>query len=200
VAGKELFNLQRDPEQKNDVAIANPKIVTKLRGYYERWWANIEPLLDVAVPIHVGSDREPVTCLTSHDWVDANTANASAIRAGEKRNGPWNIHVERNGTYEIALRRWPMEADTAITASVPAHRPEDDSLPTVYPQGKALPAARARLKAGGFDEVKAIKAEDKAVNFRVSLTASRLQLQTWFLNAGGEEICGAYYTYITRKS
>jgi len=198
VEGKELFNLETDPAQTNNVAAANPKIVAKMRDHYERWWAKIEPSLADPVPISVGSEREPVTCLTSHDWVDANTANASAIRLGEKRNGPWNILVERAGEYEIALRRWPQEADAAITAGIPAHHPEDDKFPAVYPEGKALPIARARLRIGTLDQAKPVSAEDRAANFRVTLPAGRTQIQTWFLNAAGEKLCGAYYTYVRR--
>ena len=197
VAGKELFDLESDPGQKNDVAAAHPQIVARLRGHYERWWQRIEPGLAEAVPIHVGSAREPVTCLSSHDWVDANTANPSAIRLGEKRNGPWNIRVERAGAYEFALRRWPAEAGTALTAGLPAHHPEDDSFPAVYPEGKALPIARARLQVGGVDEVKPVGAGDQAAVFRVQLAAGRTEVRTWFLDGRGQELCGAYYTYVT---
>ena len=200
VAGKELYDLANDPGQKNDVAAANPKIVAKLRDHYERWWANIEPSLEDPVTINVGSDREPVTCLTSHDWVDANTANASAIRAGVKRNGPWHIRVERAGRYEILLRRWPEEAGAAIAAGLPAHHPEDRNFPAVYPEGKALPVAKARLKVGAIDEVKPVHTEDTAAAFRIDLAAGRTQIQTWFLDAQGEELCGAYYTYVRRQS
>ncbi|MFB3829592.1 MAG: arylsulfatase [Bryobacteraceae bacterium] len=200
VAGKELFNLESDPGQKNDVAAANPKIVAKLRDRYERWWAEIEPSLAEPVPIVIGSGREPVTCLTSHDWVDANTANASAIRAGARRNGPWHVRVERAGRYEISLRRWPEEAGAAIVAGLPAHRPEDGNFPVVYPEGKALPVARARLKAGASDETKAVRAEDRAATFQINLAAGGTQIQTWFLSAQGEELCGAYYTYVRRLS
>ncbi len=200
VEGKELYNLESDPGQEDDVAAANPRIVSKLREHYERWWAKTEPSLADPIPISVGSDREPVTRLTSHDWVEANTANASAIRKGQQRNGPWNILVERAGTYEVSLHRWPREAEAAITAGLPAHHPEDDRFPAVYPEGIALGIARARLQVGGFDEVKPVEAEDKAATFQVNLGAGRTQIQTWLLSTSGEPLCGAYYTYIGRRS
>ena len=35
------------------------------------------------------------------------------VRAGVRRNGPWNVEVAAAGEYEIALRRWPAEFDAA---------------------------------------------------------------------------------------
>ena len=40
--------------------------------------------------------------------------------------------------------------------------------------------------------------EDKAVTFRVVLEAGKTQLQTWFDDAEGRELCGAYYVYVHR--
>src|SRR5262245_58661215 len=39
--------------------------------------------------------------------------------AGQNVNGQWRPQVKQSGAYEIALRRWPKEADAAITASAP---------------------------------------------------------------------------------
>jgi hypothetical protein len=160
----------------------------------------MEPALAEPVPIHVGSPHEKVTCLNAHDWVAPNTANPSNIRLGTKHNGPWHILVERAGEYEISLRRWPEEADTAITAGLPAHHPEDPSFPAYFPEGKALPIARARLTIGALDESKPVVGEAKAVPFRVKLPAGKTPIQTWFYDSAGQELCGAYYTYVRRVS
>jgi hypothetical protein len=198
VAGKELYNLQKDPGQKNDLAAGNPELVQKLRDHYERWWTSVELSLAEPVRIHLGSDQEPVTCLTAHDWVAPNTANPSNIRLATKRSGPWNILVGRSGEYEISLRRWPAEADTALTAGIAAHHPEDDSFPAYFPEGKALPITRARVKVGLLDESKPVGKGDKSAVFRANLVSGKTQIQTWFYDADDQELCGAYYTYIRR--
>jgi hypothetical protein len=63
-----------------------------------------------------------------------------------------------------------------------------------------LPIAKARLKLGGTDETKAVRADDKEIVFNATLkTGARLQMQSWFYEASGRELCGAYYAYIRRK-
>ena len=43
-------------------------------------------------------------------------------------------------------------------------------------------------------------AGDKEATFTVRLKAGqKLPLQTWFLDAGGKELCGAYFAYVRRK-
>jgi hypothetical protein len=61
-----------------------------------------------------------------------------------------------------------------------------------------LPIAQARLKIGAHDERRAVAAADKAVMFTVRLEAGRTQLQTWFEDAAGHAVCGAYYVYVER--
>ena len=34
--------------------------------------------------------------------------------------------------------------------------------------------------------------------FRVKLTAGKTHLKTWFYDAGGKELCGAFYVYVRR--
>ena len=103
--------------------------------------------------------------------------------------------MERDGEYEISLLRWPVEADLALTAASPEYKCVDG----VYPAGKALPIAKARLRVGAFDSTQAVKKDDKASPFTVKLKAGRTQLQGWFLDADGKEICGAYYALVRRK-
>jgi hypothetical protein len=68
------------------------------------------------------------------------------------------------------------------------------------PTGKALPIARARLKIGAVDDTKPVTAQDKAITFSVRLKAgAKLPLQTWFYDADGKELCGAYFAYVRRK-
>jgi hypothetical protein len=64
--------------------------------------------------------------------------------------------------------------------------------------GKALPIARARLKVANFDQTVPVTATDKAISFTVNLPAGPTDLQTWFLNANGGLLTGAYYVYVNR--
>ena len=107
----------------------------------------------------------------------------------------WNILVERDGEYEIALMRWPAESGLAIRAASPEFKAPAGN----YAAGVALPVAKARLKIGDADQSAAVKETDKAVTFTVALKAGRTQLQTWFYDAAGKDLCSAYYAEVRRK-
>ncbi len=195
VAGKELYDLKTDPGQKTDVAGQQAQVVSKMREHYERWWADIEPRLNDFTPIVIGSDKENPVTLSAADWANVYCDNMQQLRSGVSRNGPWHLLVERAGDYEIELRRWPREADALIAASVPEFKAVDGTLPA----GKALPIARGRLKLGAFDESRPIAAGDKGITFSLPLQAGKTQMQTWFYDGAGNELCGAYFAYVRRK-
>jgi arylsulfatase len=196
VGEKELYDLRTDPGQKKDVAAENPGVVKRMRAHYEKWWGAVAPALDDFSPISIGSDRENPVTLTAADWANVYCDNMGNLRAGLNRNGPWHLLVEQDGTYEIELRRWPREADAAIAGGVPAFKAVDGGLPA----GKALPVARARLKLGGLDETKPVGPKDKGVTFTATLKkGSKARMQTWFYDAEGKELCGAYFAYVRRK-
>jgi arylsulfatase A-like enzyme len=213
VKGKELYNIKADPGQKDDVAAEHSEIVNKMRDHYETWWSAIEPGLSEFETLTLGSDHENPTRLSSLDWlapkltIAAQTVDIRQLgqvpvvegslpmgRPMPVLNCPWSVSVERDGSYEISLRRWPEEADTAITASLPPYHGVDGK----FPAGKALPAAKARLKIGEADVSKPVTQDDKAATFTVRLAAGKTQLNTWFYDADGEELCGAFYVHVRR--
>jgi hypothetical protein len=104
--------------------------------------------------------------------------------------------VARAGLYEIALRRWPAEADTPIRAGLPPTQHADGE----FPAGVALPVAAARLAVGDFTARKAVRDGDRAIIFSTRLAAGRTRLQTRFDDADGNMICGAYYVTVRRVS
>ena len=62
VHGNELYDLRTDPSQKTNVADQQPEVLKQLRGDYEKWWGEVEPLLNDPVPIVIGAKEEnPVT-------------------------------------------------------------------------------------------------------------------------------------------
>ncbi|HYT87326.1 MAG TPA: arylsulfatase [Gemmataceae bacterium] len=196
VHGKALYDLNTDPGQAKDVAAAHPDVLKKMRAHYEKWWAGIAPKLDDFNPISIGADQENPVTLSAADWANVYCDNMQNLRQGVNKNGPWHLLVEKDGTYEIGLRRWPREADAAIPAGVPAFKAVDGKLPP----GKALPITKARIKIGDVDQSKPVAAQDKEVTFTVPLRAgTRLQMQSWFYDAAGQELCGAYFAYVRRK-
>jgi arylsulfatase A-like enzyme len=214
VKGEKLYDIKSDPAQKSDVAAQHPELVKAMRAHYEKWWAAVQSGLRKFETLDVGSDSENPTCLTSMDWLapqltpcsqpfDVRLAGETLVKEGSLpggrpqpvMNGPWNLRVTRDGVYRISLWRWPREADARLAGSVPAYKGVDGS----FPAGKALPIAKARLRIGGFDATTPVSALDKEAVFETRLKTGKTQLQTWFYDAQGRELCGAFYVEVLRK-
>jgi arylsulfatase A-like enzyme len=213
VKGTELYNLDGDPGQTHDVASQHPDLVARMRRHYEAWWAQVEPTLNEFERITLGAPEENPVRLSSLDWlapklvpaaqtVDIRLLGVPVVEGSlplgrpiPVLNGPWNVEVARDGLYGISLRRWPKEADAPLTAGLPAYRGVDG----VFPEGKALPIAKARLKVGEVDVSQPVAEGDKAASFTVRLQTGKTQLQTWFYDARGEELCGAFYVEVRRR-
>ena len=195
IRDQELYNLTTDFEQKNNVIAQHPEIVGRLRADYERWWAKIAPTVNEMGAIVLGSDAENPTQLSPAEWVDVFFDQGAQVRSGVRRNGAWNVSIDRAGEYQIELRRWPREANVAISAGMPA-RPHAFGE---FRAGVALPIVSAKLKVGEIEKNQAIAPGDQAVVHVVQLERGPTRLQTWFYDADGKEICGAYYVYVTRK-
>jgi arylsulfatase len=196
VKGTELFDLRTDPGQAKDIAAEQPDVLAKMRGHYERWWSEIEPLVGLPVPIVIGADEENPVTLTSADWWNVYCDNMNDLRTGKAVNSKWTITPAKDGDYEIALRRWPREADAPIAAGVPAFQAVDGTLPA----GKALPIASIRVTVGDVLDQTKIVADAKEIVFTVTLKGGDvLPMQSYCLDASGKELCGAYFAYVRRK-
>ncbi len=184
INGEELYDMQADPAQENDVAGGNPQVVETLRRSYDNWWADVSQRFDEHCEIVIGSDKENPTRLMSHDWHEAPVWSQSAVRSGSEKNGFWAVEVARDGTYEFSLRRWPEELGEPITAAISG--------------GQAISATEARLKIADVDAAKPIPEGAVAMTFEVQLQAGKTRLETWFTDKGKGESRGAYYVYAKR--
>jgi arylsulfatase A-like enzyme len=208
VNGKELYDMPADPGQENDIADANPLMVKELRQSYEEWWASVSERFDEYCPIIVGSDEQNPTRLNSHDWHDANPVpwHMGHIRNAVKSNGFWMIDVAQAGTYEMSLRRWPIEENAPLNAAISGtDNPRDGRVyqsgmytETGYKPGKAVKITGARLKVGEQDLTMDVAPDDIAATFTMQLQPGETRMEAWFSDDTGDE-WGAFYVYVTRK-
>jgi arylsulfatase A-like enzyme len=189
-----LYDLSTDPGQTTNVIANYPDVVAQMRSHYETWWAGVAPTVNTFSRLTIGSDAANPVLLASTEWRNVLVDGQFQVRTAPVKNGPWTIQVDRAGDYQIELRRWPVEANTAMTAGLPPYTAVDGT----YVAGKALPIRQARLKVATFDQTVPVTATDKAISFTVNLPAGPTNLQTWFLNANGGLLTGAYYVYVNR--
>ncbi len=114
----ELYDVQADPGQKNDLAASHPGIVSELKEAYEEYWQEIQPDTQRVPRIRLGNPKQKVTALTHMNltpiqggrisWSQDSVVNAYVAA------GKWSVYVEQPGPYEVELRRWPIGVDRAI--------------------------------------------------------------------------------------
>lgn len=172
IDGRELYDIEADPGQKDDIAHDHPEVVAQLRGDYQRWYDDVSQGYDEYVPIHLGSPAEDPATLISHDWHGPQVPwNQRQIENGMLGNGFWAVHVVRPGRYRIALRDRPAYVE--------------------HP----LAGAKARLQVGDFDQEKAVPDGADQVAFEVTLPTGETRLQTWITLDDGQQR-GAYFVVV----
>jgi hypothetical protein len=172
INGKELFDLNIDPEQKKDVAGMHPDVVAELRKAYEGWYADLSKRFDEYCAIVIGSEKENPAQLCCHDWHgEIAPSGQEMVRRAVKANGFWALEVARAGKNAFTLRQQPAEADFPIKAST------------------------AQMKIGDVDVSKPVPAGATGVTFEVELPAGKTRLQTWFSDKS-YELHGAFYVEV----
>jgi len=193
INGEKLYDIKADPGQKKNVIDKYPQVVEKLRQDYDKWWDDVSERFGEYCHIIIGSEKENPSCLTTHDIHGLVMWDQSQVRRGARTDGFWAVKVDRPGTYEISLRRWPKEANEAITKKVSIQQMESNR--------ESTNATHARLKIADVDITKPIPPDAVEVKFKVSLQAQETRLQTWFINdRGNGHTFGAYYVYVKRLS
>ena len=178
VNGEELYDVESDPGQINDIAAESPQIVDCLRLEYDRWWHELQSAFAETVAIPVGSEHENPTILSARDWhptrgrvpwsqtwIDVPAYDAE---------GYWMVDVLATGAYRIELRAHPREAD--------------------LPMG----VTSASLLIGEDEFQQSCQATDTMTAFDVQLSAGVTSLSSLLVDAAGQRERGAYYVYVCK--
>jgi len=188
----ELYDMTSDPGQKSDIAAANPAVVAKLKGDYEKWWNMVSARGNAYARIVLGDSRENPSRLTAHDWHgdDAEKVwSQRSIRNAPLANGFWAVETAKPGKYRFELRRWPKEVNLPLDAPYADSEPNKEKA-----AGKAILVAQARIRIGNVDRTADVKPGSVSAVFDIDLPAGPFELQTWLISPGGEQR-GAYFVY-----
>jgi arylsulfatase A-like enzyme len=177
VHGRELFDIQADPGQANDIAAAHPEVVKRLTAAYEQWWSSLLPAFDRDVRIVIGSPHESNTALTCMDWradISRIPWDQTLIRAMPVANGYWNIHVDQPGHYQFILRHQPAAADFPLQATI------------------------AQVRVGSVVNRIPVASGATAAQLVLALEAGPARLQTWLTHEPDFLTRGAFFVEIQR--
>ncbi len=199
VKGTELYDVAADRAQTHDRASERPEIVTRLKTDYDTWWAGVEPLVNQFVPQSIGSAKQPVVELTSGDWEGIYADNVGFVReaVGGPTGGHWHIRVERAGTYEFTLRRWPAQTEAALGAKYGPSEKSPTNKPNVKVVGFPTIAA-AHLELSGVHETIECDPQSTAATLNITLPAGVTTMKAWFADAQGKDLCGAFFVTVKR--
>ncbi len=114
---RELYDIELDPAQKNNVIHDNEEIVTQLQSVYNRYWEQVFPGVMEAPRIDLGNMGENPTTLCSQDWFSPRKYPPYAISQITKLpkvNYPWLVNVVSSGKYRFTLRQLPELAEKVI--------------------------------------------------------------------------------------
>ncbi len=174
----ELYDVKADRSQSENLVEKYPERVKAMQAAYHEWYTSQEAAFSDYSRISIGSDAEPVTRLMSHDWLTETIQECvwhqNGVTSGQMGNGPWAVHIDKPGTYEFALRRWPTEHPGPIEAD------------------------HAKIQVG--DQVAEAKVDPAAQSapLRLQLPEGPAMLQTWLHLPGKDQTRGAYYVYARR--
>jgi len=206
----ELYDMDADPGQKNNVADKHPDVVGRLQAAYEQYWASVSqwdrqwqgrPVL--------GSPHQQETYLCSEAWAPTKGGcpwSQGSVSGGMASFGYWPVRVADAGVYRIELRRWPREVDAPMSEvpsgskTVDAYLNDKPIEGTLYPAvPRALPVKKVRLKVGKLVKEAEVASEETAKVFMVELSAGPTEIETWLLDGDGNPLCGAYFVYVRRE-
>lgn len=198
--GPELYNLADDPKQRHNLIDAQPDRAARMRKSYDQWWSEVEPQTRRRASIVVGNPAQDLVVLNSAEWRERAIGSANRLREGIKRHGVWDLEVDRTGTYEVSLRRWPAESGLQLRQGSPPWEPRDRQTPDHlgYPAGTRLPLTTAHLKLGQQALSTRIGESDEAAVFHVALEKGPSTCEAHFNGADGKPLCAAFFVSLKR--
>ncbi len=95
----ELYNLEEDPGESQDLAASHPEEMDMLMKAYENWFEDVSSTRpdNYAKPaIVVGTEKETKTALTAQDWTKRSGG-------GWGKSGSWRLAVEQATDFDIEV-------------------------------------------------------------------------------------------------
>jgi len=198
VNGNELYDTQKDPGQKENIADKHPEQVQKMKEYYNTWWESIQSDIQHAF-IPIGFSKKDPVLITVHDMHtdDALPWNFTQIRKGDFHpQGYYTVRVEEAGEYKFKLSRYPEESGLPISDNIAPIKGTKyiDGLP----EGKGINISAAQVTLG--DKIIKTEVNDASSSY-ITLTGhlekGNYKMESNFIGSKGE-VFSAYYTSIEK--
>lgn len=201
VNGTELYNMDEDLGQTNNVIDQHPEVASRLAQGYERWWQSFvdEGVNQRYAYIKAGTPYENPVRICSHDLLTAELGHAwhqyGAVRATQA-SGRWKVDIVNSGSYKISLRRFPVESGLEINAEFPAAE-QPVELASAMPESRQVDFREAFLYIAGFKKTLEIGAGDEEVTFNLELPGGKFDMEARLIDTEGR-VYPSYFVYIEK--
>lgn len=201
VDGKELYNINNDLGQQNNIISAHPEVAARLGVGYETWWQSFvdEKVNERYAYIKVGSPKENPSRISAHDMIVGKYSGSwhqNGAITGTRAGGKWKIEFVEDGDYKISLRRFPRESNLAINATFPAQEKAIEYDKT-SPAGVKSDFKEAFLYVANISKTLDIKADQDEVTFTGKIPAGKYDMEAQLIDELGR-VHPAYYVYVEK--
>ncbi|TMU57295.1 arylsulfatase [Flagellimonas algicola] len=193
--GKQLYNIENDPKQQQDLSEDHPEIVSQLleenAAFLKETKENSEYYeLPLAIAGHEA--QQELTFTIQHAiGEDGGIWKTEQVAAGIKnKNNTHALEIAKKGTYIISCRRWPKEHPGPILGLPLQTRSDDFAYKAITPE-------KVRIQIANLILEKEIVPGDLEVIFNVELDKGKTLLINDFLE--DDNSYGVYYTYVKRE-
>lgn len=174
----ELFDIERDPGQKHNVAAQHGDVVRDLWSRYEQHFDDVYSNATSYTRFQLGALEENPTRFTVRDWhpTEGNVIWKQKQLGDDSLaiNGFWAVNVVRGGPYTIRLSRFPDDAPEPMRAT------------------------KAVLKVGDQEHKKKLQGDETSVTFMLDLPRGPATLQSWLTDKAGV-VRGAYFVHVEHQ-
>jgi arylsulfatase A-like enzyme len=193
VNGEELYDIEKDRKQQNNLASKYPAVVKRLLADNEAFLKITKkyPEYNEFPSFVVGNKAQNEIKLTIQHAIGDGAPIWKSEHVAEGKKNSSNTHalkVERNGKYKITCRRWPKECSGPILG-IPAKNPKD------WFTYKKITPEKIRIQIANQILEKEISELDEELVFEVNLEKGKTFLVTDFIEA--KKKYGVYYTYVS---
>lgn len=146
-----LFDIERDPDQLNNVFGRNPGVVASLRGSYARFWDSL-PSAETLLSRHsLGDAATGEVRLNAMDWYQGGAPWHQLHMPKFEGNGKWAIDVVRGGRYRFELRHQPREASAPLGAVLGAVTVGEQTARIDLTEADPMAVIEMELSPGHYD-------------------------------------------------
>ena len=174
----ELYDINADPSQKTNVAKQHPEVTRNLYAEYKQWFEDVTEEGSAYNRFILGAREENPTRFTTRDWHPTDGGVIWKMELVEDDslfvNGFWAVDVQRSGSYEIRIARFPEDAESPAKAN------------------------QARIQIGNINQKVKLDPDAIFATFKVDLKKGHAKLQTWLRDAETGKERGAYHIKVTR--